>query len=73
MKFNAYEFCEQVTRAFLKGEHDQRYGQFLMNYLRESHSDLYSQVPEDADCFYDNEKCGEFLRWIYSMNKLEVK
>lgn len=73
MKFNAYEFCEQANRAFLKEDHGQRYGQFLMNYLQEKHCELYSQVPENADCFYNNGKCDEFLRWIYSINELEIK
>jgi hypothetical protein len=73
MIFNAYEFCDQVNRDFLKGNHHQRYGQFLMNQLHENCHELYLEVPEEADCFYDNRKCDEFLRWIYSINELEIK
>ena len=68
MKFDADNFVHKVNGSFLKNEHDQRYGQFLVNYLGEKHPSLYSQLPESADCFYVNSKCDEFLRWIYSMD-----
>jgi len=73
MKFNAYEFCERANREFLNREHDQRYGQFLMDYLHEENASLYSQVPEEADCFYRNDKCPEFWCWITSIHNLEVE
>lgn len=66
--FNVDEFIHQVNQDFLKTQHQQRYGQFLVNSLRDQNFDLYSQMPESADCFYDGTKCAEFLKWIYSQN-----
>jgi hypothetical protein len=33
-----------------------------MNYLTENHPDVV--VPDEADCFYDNNKVPNFLRFI---------
>lgn len=72
MKFNADQFVHEVNHSFLKEEHEQRYGQYLMNYLFTHYPSLHAQTPQVADCFYLNSKCDEFLRWIYSFHDTEI-
>lgn len=45
---------------------EQRYGQFLMNYFQEHYPDIV--VPEEADCFYNNNKVPNFLQFIHSLD-----
>lgn len=57
-------FMSNANSAFLTHKDDQRYGQFLVNELTKKHP--FIALPEEADCFYDNNKVPEFLRFIYS-------
>jgi len=66
--FDYDEFMHKANTQFLLHEGDQRYGQFLMNYLRDNHSEIYHQVPEDIDPFYNNDKCGEFLKFLANLS-----
>jgi hypothetical protein len=55
-------FMHRANGAYLLHSENLRYGQFLMNYLIENHPDVV--VPDEADCFYDNNKVPNFLRFI---------
>lgn len=57
-------FMSNANSAFLTHSENLRYGQFLVNELSKKHP--FITLPEDADCFYDNNKVPEFLRFIYS-------
>lgn len=56
-------FMSDANSAYIYSE-GQRYGQFLMNFLKESFPEII--VPENADCFYDDKKVKEFLHFVYS-------
>ena len=64
MAFDYDQFFHKAIHAFMSCEH-QRYGQFLMNYLRDNHPEI--TVPEEFDCFYDNNKIPQFLGYIASL------
>jgi hypothetical protein len=64
MKFCPDLFMCDANSAFLTHKDDQRYGQFLVNELTRLHP--YIIIPEEADCFHDNNKVPNFLRFIYS-------
>lgn len=68
LKFNYDEFIHQANHSYLKHQEDLRYGQFLMNFLYEKHPEIYSQVPENLDPYYDNNRCGEFLKFIANLS-----
>lgn len=69
MKYFDYDdFMHNANSKFLVHEGEQRYGQFLMNYLYEKHPEIYNQVPENIDPFYSNEKCGEFLKFLANLS-----
>ncbi len=57
-------FMSDANSAYLYSDGSERYGQFLINYLKKRFPDI--EVPEYADCFYDNNKVKEFLSFIYS-------
>jgi hypothetical protein len=67
-KMNYDNFMHNANRAYLDldVEDQQRYGQFLMNYLQEHHPDIV--VPEEADCFYNNNKVPNFFQFIHSLD-----
>lgn len=52
---NEYAFDNRMT---------QRYGQAVYNYLTKVNPTLAQEVPSDVDCFYDNQKCGEFFEFV---------
>jgi hypothetical protein len=54
-----------ANAAYLYSNGSQRYGQFLMNEFNSKHPQF--QVPQEADCFYDNKKVGGFLKYIHSI------
>ena len=66
--FDFDEFMHEANRAYLNYQKDLRYGQFLMNSLYEKHPEIYSQVPENLDPFYDSNRCGEFLKFIANLS-----
>jgi len=66
MNFNPDNFLQEANRSYSVDHQNQRYGQFMMNYLWNHHPDLYTQVPDDADCFYLDFKFNDFVNWIYS-------
>jgi hypothetical protein len=57
-------FMRDANSAYLTHKENLRYGQFLINYLKEKYPSII--IPEEADCFYDDKKLPEFLRFIYS-------
>lgn len=64
MAFDYDQFFHKANSAFMVSE-QQRYGQFLMNYLSEFHPEI--TVPDEFDCFYDNNKIPQFLGYIASL------
>jgi len=65
--FNYDEFMHKANSEYLVHEGNQRYGQFLMNYLHDKHPDIYDKVPKELDPFYDCSKCGQFLVFLSKM------
>lgn len=67
MKFDYDQFMYEVNRGFLSQKsEDQRYGQFIMNYLSKHYSDI--QVPEVIDPFYDNSKVPNLMNYLYTVS-----
>jgi hypothetical protein len=67
--FDYDRFFSEANSKFITHEGDhQRYGQFLMNYLHSKHPEIYSQVPEEVDPFYDNSKCHLFLCYLADLD-----
>lgn len=58
-----HEFINRANKDFLAHPGNQRYGQFLMNQLKNEHPEI--AVPEEVDCFYDNGKVPQFLQFLY--------
>ena len=67
MQFNFDSFMHDANKAFMEHVGDQRYGQFMMNYLHRKHPDI--EVPYDIDPFYDNSRMGHFLVFLESLSK----
>jgi hypothetical protein len=44
-----------------------RMGQYFMNELSKYDLDLYRQIPEEVDCFYQDKLFKDFIGWL-SMN-----
>ena len=68
MKFCYDSFLSDANAQFIVHIGYQRYGQFLVNQLNEKYPFII--IPEEADCFHDNNKVPEFLRFIYSCDGL---
>ena len=66
---NYDEFMHGANGAYLLHPEHQRYGQFLMNYLTQHHP--YIVVPDDVDCFYDDNKVPRFMRYIHTLSQAE--
>jgi len=66
MNFDYDDFMHQANADYLRTDHTQRYGQFLMNQLAKDYPDI--QVPDRCDCFYDNSKCSNLLRYLSSIS-----
>jgi hypothetical protein len=64
MKFCYDSFFSDANALFIVQIGYQRYGQFLVNQLNEKYPFII--IPEEADCFHDNNKVSEFLKFIYS-------
>jgi hypothetical protein len=62
-------FFATANRAYVKEDHTQRYGQFLMNHLCKHHRSVYDSLPDAYDCFHDNDKVPAFLGYLCNLNK----
>ena len=62
--FDTDEFMSNANAAYLLHPENQRYGQFLMNYLAQHFPDVV--VPDSADCFYYNSKVPNFMIFIFT-------
>lgn len=52
-----------INTEFLNHSGTQRYGQFMMNYLNQHHSEI--QIPSECDCFYDNSKVPTLINYLH--------
>jgi len=52
-----------INSEFLHHRGNQRYGQFMMNYLTKNHPDI--SIPEECDCFYDNSKVPILMSYLH--------
>ena len=64
--FNFNDFIHDANGEYLRHPENQRYGQFLMNYLAQHHPDI--AVPDEVDCFYDNDKIAKFMRFLFTLH-----
>jgi len=64
--FDSDDFMHYANVGFLTHSENLRYGQYLMNELSNQYPGI--QVPDEYDCFYDNSKVPQFLRYILSLN-----
>jgi hypothetical protein len=62
MNFDYNRFIHDANASFITHVGDLRYGQYLMNELANQYSEV--SIPEEYDCFYDNDKVPDFLRYI---------
>jgi hypothetical protein len=69
MNFNYDQFISDANHSFILHSENQRYGQFLVNELREKHPEI--NLPDSADCFYDNGKVKDFLIFIHSLDNFQ--
>jgi hypothetical protein len=67
MNFDFNVFIQEANQAFMKHEGNLRYGQFLYNFLWDKHPQIYNKITEELDCFYDDKKVPEFLRFLSSV------
>ena len=54
-----------INTEFMNHSGDQRYGQFMMNYLTQHHSEI--KIPEECDCFYDNGKVPILMSYLHEI------
>lgn len=66
MTFDFNVYIDAANKKFLKEQHQQRYGQFLMNYLHQTNPEIV--IPENVDPFYDNGKVPDFLNYLWSIS-----
>ncbi len=64
MEFCLELFMSEANSVWLSNKGNQKYGQFLISRLEEKYPFII--IPAEADCFYDNTKLSEFLRFIYT-------
>lgn len=60
-KFDFASFCSKCNTRYLNAS-NQRYGQFFVNQFRADFPDAI--IPEEVDCFYDDEKLQNFLQFV---------
>lgn len=61
---NYSTFYSNFLSSYYKDSQGQRFGQFFMNELRNHNPELYSQVPSDVDCFYNDKMFGACADWV---------
>lgn len=59
-----WKFYSLANASYITVQEDVRYGQHLMNELYKVRPDLYNQLPDDADPFYDNSKVSHFMTYL---------
>lgn len=67
MNFDYDQFMHEVITKYLAHSENQRYGQFMVNYLYEKYPDIY--VPQHIDPFYDNSKVPALMHFLFHLNK----
>jgi len=65
MTFCPDRFFAEATSAYCTDSKGLRYGQFLMNYLGDHYLDVYCKIESTQNCFQDDSKIGEFVKFIY--------
>lgn len=65
MAFDFNQFIHYANHEYVKGDHQLRYGQFLINFLYEHHPEIV--ITEDVDCFYNNDKIPYLLNYLNSL------
>ena len=68
MSFDFNQFIQNVNASFITHSGDLRYGQYLMNEISYQYPEV--SIPEEYDCFYDNDKVPDFLRYISQYQSL---
>jgi hypothetical protein len=68
MSFNFDRFIHDANASFITHVGDLRYGQYLMNELSNQYPEV--SIPEEYDCFYNNDKVPDFLRYISQYQSL---
>jgi hypothetical protein len=62
MSFDYDRFLHIANANFITHVGDLRYGQYLIYELIQQYPEV--SIPEEYDCFYDNGKVSDFLRYI---------
>ncbi len=60
--FNYDFYMHDAMQSFMSHSGNQRYGQFLVNYLHQRHPDIV--IPQEVDPFFDNSKVPDFLNYL---------
>ena len=68
MNFDYDRFMHDVNASFITHVGDLRYGQYLMNELNRQYPEV--TIPMEYDCFYDNDKVPNFLKYISQYQSL---
>ena len=65
MSFCPDRFFAEANSAYCHDSKGLRYGQFLIRYLGDHYLDVYCKIESTQDCFQDDSKIGEFVKFIY--------
>ena len=68
MNFDYDRFMHDANASFITHSGNMRYGQYLMNELSNQYPEV--SIPEEYDCFYDNDKVPMFLCHIFQYQYL---
>jgi hypothetical protein len=66
MTFCPDRFFAEANSAYCHDSKGLRYGQFLMNYLGDHYLDVYCKLESMQDCYHDDNKVGEFVKFVYA-------
>jgi hypothetical protein len=66
MMFDFNVFIKNVYEGFMRNNDNQRYGQYMVNYLSANHPDIV--IPEEIDPFYDNKKIPDLMNYLNSIS-----
>jgi len=69
--FNFNEFVNSVYTGYLNEPYNQRYGQYIMNTLARNYPSI--QVPQEIDCYYNNDLIPDVLNYLSNLNDEESK
>lgn len=59
---NYNEFIKGVYQAFMSHTGNQRYGQFMVNYISEHYPEI--SIPKKIDPYYDNDKIPDLMNYL---------